>query len=105
MAAGDDAGRPISLGREREADGGYGRKKKGQSRYKKCTWLRYKKDIIFHIKNRFSDFIKLGSKKYIFAKCPPSKHKFPKKIKVMVMKPKFSSKLDYLYSKAIKAPF
>ena len=57
-------------GREGEANGGYRRKKKkGQSRYKKCNRLRvHKKNIIFYIKSWFSDFIKLGSQKYIFAK-------------------------------------
>ena len=72
MVAGDDADRPVSLGREGEANGGYRRKKKkGQSRYKKCNPLRvHKKNIIFYMKSWFSDFIKLGSEKYIFAKWP-----------------------------------
>ena len=79
MATGDDAGWPVSLGRKGEAEGGYGRKKKGgQSQYKKCNPLRvHKKDIMFHIKNWFLDFIKLGSKKYIFAKWPHQNTSFP----------------------------
>ena len=57
-------------GRERRMVG-TGGKKKGQSRYKKCNRLRvHKKNIIFYIKSWFSDFIKLGSQKYIFAKWP-----------------------------------
>ena len=54
--------------------------KKKQSWYKKCSLLRvHKKDIIFHIKSWFSDFIKLGSKKYIFVKWPHQNTSFPKK--------------------------
>ena len=78
MVADDDVGRPASLEKEGEANGGYGRKKKeGQSRYKKCSQLRvHKKDIIFHIKSWFSDFIKLGSEKYVFAKWPQQNTSF-----------------------------
>ena len=47
MAIGDDVNRSVSLGREGEADGGYGRKKKK----KKGNLDTNKKDIIFHIKN------------------------------------------------------
>ena len=50
---------------------GTGGKKKKRSRYKKSSWLRvHKKDIIFHIKSWLSNFIKLGSEKYIFSKLP-----------------------------------
>ena len=55
MAAGDDAGRPV-LQEERWMVGTRGkkRKKKGQSRYKKCNRLKvHAKDIFFQLKAGF----------------------------------------------------
>ena len=52
----------------------------GQSRHKIYSRLRvHEKYIIFHIKNWFLDFIKLGSENHIFPKWPHQNTSFPKR--------------------------
>ena len=69
MTANDDVGQPVSLGRERWMVGMGRQKKKGNLGAKNVVGLEcIKKKYNFHIKSWFSNFIKLGSKKYIFTK-------------------------------------
>ena len=50
----------------------------GQSWRKICSRLGvHGKYVTFHIKSRFSDFIKLGSKTHIFLKCPHQNTSLP----------------------------
>ena len=79
MAAGDDAGQPVS--QEGEAvTRGKKRKRKGQSQYKKCSRPKvHRKNIIFQLKTSFQI-----SKNWILKNIYLSNH--PVKIQVSLVK-------------------